>query len=92
MDLEEEKLCAGELLTFTAIGCDLSLICVVDLARGELDQLVFNDTSELTSFRQSSAVPFDETKEPQAGLEQLANQSLLLLEVNHHTEVHVQQS
>lgn len=90
VDLKEEKLCIRKLLGFTVIT--LALIFEVDLARGELDKLVLHDARELTGCHQSTAVLLGKAKELQAGLEQLADESLLLLEVQDHTEVQVHQS
>ena len=50
MDLKEEQLRAGELCASFAISCGLTIIFKVDLVRGKLDQLVFNDARELAGF------------------------------------------
>lgn len=92
MDLKEEQLRAGELCASFSISCGLTLIFKVDLARGKLDQLVFNDARELAGFYESSTVLVGEAEELQTGLEQLADESLLLLEVEHHADVQVHQS
>ena len=92
MDLKEEQLSAGELFAAFAIISSLTFVFKVDLARGKLDQLIFNNTRELTSFRQSSAVLVGEAEELQARLEQLTDKSLRLLEVEHHADVQVYQS
>lgn len=92
MDLKEEQLRAGELFASFAIISNLTLVFEIDLARGKLDQLVSNNTRELASCCQSSTVPVGEAEELQTGLEQLADKSLLLLEVEHHADVQVHQS
>jgi hypothetical protein len=92
MDLKEEQLSAGELFTSFTIIPSLTLVFKIDPARDKLDQLILNNTRELTSFCQSSTVLVGEAEELQAGLEQLTDKSLLLLEVERHADVQVNQS
>ena len=86
VDLKEEKLCTCELLA-SIVSITLALIFEVDLTRGKLDKLVFHNARELTGSHQSSTVLLGKEKELQAGSEQLADKSLLLLEVQHHAKV-----